>query len=205
MGGDSNPSLLLLSYDHYYKDQSHKPLEERAKVNFDHPDALETTLLVQNLRDLKHGKSVEIPHYDFTTHTRVPDAVTKIVQVKAGKVGNDEKEKLRSIKIIIVEGILVLTDHRLMEQLDIKVYVDADADIRFIRRMARDVAERGRTPEDVMEQYQATVRPMHERYVEPSKQHADMVVFSTTQSLDVATEMLTNHLMLKSGMIGIQV
>lgn len=185
----------MLSYDSYYKCQAHKPIEERAKTNFDHPDSLETDLLIQNLQDLKEEKSVEIPHYDFASHTRVPNAVTKIVQ------GSESADNVRSIKIIIVEGILVLTDERLMNELDIKVFVDADADIRFIRRMARDTVERGRTVEDVMHQYQATVRPMHEQWVEPSKQHANIVVFSTTQSLDVATEMLSNHLRVKSGMI----
>ena len=189
----------MLSYDSYYRCQAHKPIEERAKTNFDHPDSLETDLLIQNLQDLKQGKSVEIPHYDFTTHTRVPDAVTRIVQ-SSGDGGRDD-DNTQTIKIIIVEGIMVLTNAKLMDQLDIKVYVDADADIRFIRRMARDTGERGRTVEDVMEQYQTTVRPMHEQWVEPSKQHAHIVVFSTTQSLDVAIEVLSNHLLVKSGMI----
>ena len=194
LGGESNLSLLMLSYDSYYRCQSEKPIEERAQTNFDHPDSLETELLIQNLQDLKEGKSADIPHYDFATHTRVPDAVTKIMQG-----GGDDNA--RSIKIIIVEGILVLTNETLMNEMDIKVFVDADADIRFIRRMARDTVERGRTVEDVMHQYQTTVRPMHEQWVEPSKQHANIVVFSTTQSLDVATEMLSNHLRVKSGML----
>ena len=200
LGGDSNPSLLMISYDSYYRCQSDKPIEERAKTNFDHPDSLETELLIQNLRDLKLGKSVDIPHYDFATHTRVPDAVTKIEQ---GRFNGDAStgENQRSIKIIILEGILVLTNEELMSEMDIKVYVDADADIRFIRRMARDTVERGRTVEDVMHQYQTTVRPMHEEWVEPSKHHANIVVYSTTQSLDVATEMLCNHLRVESGML----
>lgn len=200
LGGSSNPSLLMLSYDSYYRCQSDKPIEERAKTNFDHPDSLETELLIQNLKDLKEGKSVDIPHYDFATHTRVPDAVTRIEQGSADS-DDSNKDNIRSIKIIIVEGILVLTNEQLMSEMDIKVYVDADADIRFIRRMARDTVERGRTVEDVMHQYQTTVRPMHEEWVEPSKHHANIVVFSTTQSLDVATEMLCNHLRVKSGML----
>jgi len=204
LGGDKNPHLLLLSFDSYYKDQSDKALEERAKTNFDHPDALETDLLIQNLHDIKHGKElVEIPHYDFTTHTRIPDAVTKIIQTStANDIDNATPDVHQGrIKIIIVEGILVLTQAKLRDEMDIKIYVDADADIRFIRRMARDTEERGRSVADVMHQYQTTVRPMHEQWVEPSKQFADMVVYSTTQSLDVAQETLTNHLLVKSGMI----
>ncbi|CAB9515062.1 Uridine kinase [Seminavis robusta] len=180
----------MLSYDSYYRDQSDKPVEERAKTNFDHPDSLETELLIQHLQDLKEGKSVDIPHYDFATHARIPDKVDRVEQ----SAGDSQKR----IKVIILEGILVLTNRQLMDQMDIKVFVDVDADIRFIRRLNRDTTERGRSMESVMEQYQQTVRPMHEQWVEPSKHHADIIVFSTTQSLDVAIDMLANHLSAKA-------
>ena len=181
----------MLSYDSYYKNQSDKPIEERAKTNFDHPDSLETELLIKHLQDIKNGKSVDVPHYDFATHTRIPDKVTNITQ---------DNEHI--IKVIILEGILVLTNEKLMQEMNIKVYVEADADIRFIRRMTRDTKERGRTVEDCCSQYTQTVRPMHDKFVEPSKHKADMIVFSTTHSLDIAQETLTNHLKVTSGMLG---
>lgn len=190
LGGCDNPSVLHLVHDFYYKDQSYKPLEDRAKTNFDHPDALETNLLIRHIRELKAGKNVDVPSYDFATHTRISDKPLEVIQSTEVP-----------IKIIILEGILVLAHEDLMKEMDIKVYVDADADIRLIRRLARDVAERGRNMEDVMHQYQDTVRPMHDTFVEPSKKEADMIVYSEGHSMDVAIEMLLNHLKVKSGMI----
>ena len=171
---------VYLTHDHYYKDQSHKTLEERSKTNFDHPDSLETDLLVEHLKALKAGKAANLPTYDFATHSRTP--VTTFVHPKP---------------VIIVEGILVFTHPLLCEEMDIKVFVDADADTRAVRRINRDMIERGRTLDSVMQQYQATVKPMHNQFVEPSKAQADVIVNSETgHSLDIAVKMISNHLRL---------
>ena len=171
---------VYLTHDHYYKDQSHKTLEERSKTNFDHPDSLETDLLVEHLKALKAGRAANLPTYDFATHSRTP--VTTYVHPKP---------------VIIVEGILVFTHPLLCEEMDIKVFVDADADTRAVRRINRDMIERGRTLDSVMQQYQATVKPMHNQFVEPSKAQADVIVNSETgHSLDIAVKMISNHLRL---------
>jgi len=171
---------VYLTHDHYYKDQSHKTLEERSKTNFDHPDSLETDLLVEHLKALKAGIPANLPTYDFATHSRTP--VTTYVHPKP---------------VIIVEGILVLTHPLLCEEMDIKVFVDADADTRAVRRINRDMIERGRTLDSVIEQYLATVKPMHNQFVEPSKAQADVIVNSETgHSLDIAVKMISNHLRL---------
>lgn len=151
--------VLLIQHDSYYKDRSHLPSEERAHINYDHPDALETSLLIEHLKQLLLGQTVDIPIYDFVTHTR------KL-----------ECQKVEPHKVIMVEGILILADPKLRDLFDIKVFVDTDADIRFIRRMERDIAERGRTRESVVDQYMGTVRPMHLEFVEPSKRYADVIV-----------------------------
>jgi uridine kinase len=151
--------IAYLQHDSYYRDQSSVPFEERAKANFDHPDALESELLAQHLASLKAGQRVEVPVYDFTTHTRE----TRTVAVAPRKV-------------ILVEGILIFAERALRELMDIKVFVDTDADIRFIRRLQRDITERGRTVESVIRQYTETVRPMHLEFVEPSKRYADVIV-----------------------------
>lgn len=151
----------VLIHDSYYKDISHLTLEERAKTNFDHPSSLDTSLLIQHVQDLKQGKTVEVPNYDFSTHMRTN--VTTTVQPKP---------------IVIVEGILIFSDPDLVKELDVKVFVDADADVRLIRRLKRDMKERGRTVEQVIDQYQTTVKPMHEKFVEPSKSVADIVIMS---------------------------
>lgn len=151
--------VLLIQHDSYYRDRSHLSSEERANVNYDHPDALESSLLVEHLEHLLAGEAVEIPIYDFVTHTRKP-----------------ERQKVKPCKVIVVEGILLLADPRLRDLFDIKVFVDTDADIRFIRRLERDIAERGRTRESVVAQYMQTVRPMHLEFVEPSKRYADVIV-----------------------------
>ena len=151
--------IAYLQHDSYYRDRSHVPLEERAKANFDHPDALESELLAQHLSSLKAGQAVEVPVYDFTTHTRETRTVTVAPR-----------------KVILVEGILIFAERALRELMDIKVFVDTDADIRFIRRLQRDITERGRTVESVIRQYTETVRPMHLEFVEPSKRYADVIV-----------------------------
>jgi uridine kinase len=151
--------IAYIQHDSYYKDRSHIPLEERANVNFDHPDALESELLAQHLKLLKEGHAVEVPLYDFTTHTRKPE--TKQVEPR---------------KVILVEGILIFADKALRNLMDIKIYVDTDADIRFIRRLQRDITERARTVESVIGQYMETVRPMHLEFVEPSKRYSNIII-----------------------------
>ena len=151
--------IAYLQHDSYYRDRSSVPLEERAKANFDHPDALDSELLAQHLASLKAGQAVEVPVYDFTTHTRETRTVTVAPR-----------------KVILVEGILIFAERALRELMDIKVFVDTDADIRFIRRLQRDITERGRTVESVIRQYTETVRPMHLEFVEPSKRYADVIV-----------------------------
>jgi uridine kinase len=151
--------VTLLDHDRYYRDRNDLRLEERAALNYDHPDSLETDLLVRHVRDLKAGSSVEAPRYDFTRHARLT-----------------EKDTLQPRRALIVEGILIFTDSALRELMDIKVFVDTDSDTRFIRRLQRDVAERGRTMESVIDQYQSTVKPMHREFVEPSKRYADVII-----------------------------
>jgi uridine kinase len=151
--------VTLLDHDRYYRDRNDLRLEERAALNYDHPDSLETDLLVKHVRDLKAGRAVEAPRYDFTRHARLT-----------------EKDTLQPRRALIVEGILIFTDSALRELMDIKVFVDTDSDTRFIRRLQRDVAERGRTMESVIDQYQSTVKPMHREFVEPSKRYADVII-----------------------------
>ena len=151
--------VTLLDHDRYYRDRNDLRLEERAALNYDHPDSLETDLLVTHVRELKAGRAVEAPRYDFTRHARLT-----------------EKDTLQPRRALIVEGILILTDPALRELMDIKVFVDTDSDTRFIRRLQRDVAERGRTMESVIDQYQSTVKPMHREFVEPSKRYADVII-----------------------------
>ena len=151
--------VTLLDHDRYYRDRNDLRLEERASLNYDHPDSLETDLLVRHVRELKAGKAVEAPRYDFTRHARLT-----------------EKDTFQPRRALIVEGILIFTDAALRDLMDIKVFVDTDSDTRFIRRLQRDVAERGRTMESVIDQYQTTVKPMHLEFVEPSKRYADVII-----------------------------
>ena len=153
--------VAVLYHDNYYRDQSDIPLEVRKKTNYDHPDAMETELLVQQLMELKEGKAIECPVYDYTLHTR-----------------SNQVERVEPKKVILLEGILVLADERLRNLMDIKVYVEADADERILRRLIRDVKERGRDIEGVVEQYLTTVKPMHYLYVEPTRSTADIVINS---------------------------
>lgn len=151
--------IAYIQHDSYYRDQSHLPPAERARVNFDHPDALETELLVEHVRHLLAGQAVEVPVYDFTTHTRT-----------------ERTHHVEPQRVILVEGILIFAEPALRDLMDVKIYVDTDADIRFIRRVQRDIAERGRTMKSVIEQYLTTVRPMHLEFVEPSKRYADVII-----------------------------
>ncbi|HKR01272.1 MAG TPA: uridine kinase [Pyrinomonadaceae bacterium] len=155
----SASEVAFIQQDSYYRNLKDLPLDYRNAVNFDHPDALDNDLLVHHIKKLKAGGSVELPLYDFRTHTRLNETV--LIEPKP---------------IVIVEGILIYADARLLEQMDIKVFVDTPDDIRFIRRLRRDLAERGRTIDSVIEQYLATVRPMHMQFVEPSKRYADVII-----------------------------
>ncbi len=151
--------VVFIQQDSYYRNLKDLPLDYRHVANFDHPDALDNDLLVNHIRKLRAGESVELPIYDFRTHTRA-----------------NETRSVEPRPIVIVEGILIFADPRLLEQMDIKVFVDTPDDIRFIRRLRRDIDERGRTLESVIEQYVGTVRPMHIQFVEPSKRYADVII-----------------------------
>ena len=152
-------NISMLSHDYYYKNNEHLTFEERVKLNYDHPEAFETDLLVEHVQRLKNGETIKRPSYSFVKHLR-------------------EKETFDVVpnKVIIVEGILIFENKVLRDMMDIKIFVDADADIRFIRRLLRDVEERGRTLTTVVDQYTKTVKPMHEQFVEPSKKYDDIIV-----------------------------
>ncbi|MCD6289562.1 MAG: uridine kinase [Anaerolineae bacterium] len=151
--------IAYLQHDAYYHDASNVPPEERLHLNFDHPDALDSALLAQHIRELQAGRPVDVPIYDFTTHTRRP-----------------ETRRVNPEPVILVEGILIFAEPVLRDLMDIKIFVDADPDLRFIRRLQRDIKERGRTVDSVIEQYLSTVRPMHLEFVEPSKRYADIII-----------------------------
>jgi uridine kinase len=155
----SASEVVFIQQDSYYRNLKDLPLDYRNVANFDHPDALDNDLLIHHIRKLRAGESFELPIYDFKTNARLNE--TLLIEPKP---------------IVIVEGILIFADARLLEQMDIKVFVDTPDDIRFIRRLRRDVAERGRTVDSVIEQYLATVRPMHMQFVEPSKRYADVII-----------------------------
>ena len=159
IGALSGESVLVLQQDHYYKDLPHLPLDERAKQNFDHPDSMDTPLLVEHVRRLREGHPVERPVYDFTQHRRLPRTV-----------------RLEPRTALIIEGILIFENKALRDLMDVKIFVDTDADLRFIRRLGRDIRERGRTVESVVQQYLTTVRPMHTEFIEPSKRYADVII-----------------------------
>lgn len=148
-----------LEHDSYYRDRQDLTYEERCLLNFDHPSSLETSLLAEHLKALRAGTAIDSPAYDFTTHTRAR-----------------ESRRVEPREVIIVEGILVLAEPSLREQMDIKIFVDTDADIRAFRRIRRDIEQRGRTFDSIREQYYATVRPMHLQFVEPSKRWADLII-----------------------------
>lgn len=169
-GGDA----LLVSMDCYYKDHNSLPFEERAKTNYDHPDAYDVELITDHIKALRRGESIMHPTYDFTKHLRC-----------------EEWERADSAKVIIVEGILVFAIPEIVELLDIKIFVDTDADVRIVRRITRDVKERGRNLDSVIKQYLTTVKPMHEHFVEPSKRLADVIVPEGGHN-EVAYNMIVN-------------
>jgi len=151
--------IALLPHDAYYKDLANLELPQRVLINFDHPDSLETSLLIDHIKLLKNLQPIELPVYDFKTHTRTN--ITAHIDPQP---------------VILVEGILILAEQGLRELFDVKIFVDTDPDIRFIRRLERDIAERGRTSSSVIQQYMSTVRPMHLEFVEPSKRYADVII-----------------------------
>ncbi|MDE6370401.1 MAG: uridine kinase [Duncaniella sp.] len=168
--------VAVLPQDSYYKDLSHLSMAERAKTNFDEPASIEWPLLVRHIEALKRGETIEMPTYSYLTCTRQPETVT-----------------VRPREVVIVEGILVLTDPVLRQMLDVKVFVDAEADERLIRVIARDCVERGRTPQMVLDRYQQVLKPMHEMYIEPSKKTADLIVPQGGSNV-VAIQLLTDYI-----------
>ena len=170
------PAITVISHDNYYKCHDEMTYEERCKLNYDEPDALETDLMVKQLECLRNGQEILCPVYDFTVHNR-----------------SDETLLIKPERVIIVEGILIFENEALRNLMDIKIFVDADADIRICRRIKRDVNKRGRSLESVILQYQETVKPMHEKYVEPSKKYADIVVPEGGKNL-VALAMIQGYI-----------
>ena len=168
--GEEN--IILVEQDSYYLDLADLPLDERRRANFDHPDAIDFDSIAEHLGTLKRGESVEMPIYDFKTHTR-----------------NNSTFHLEPKPIVIIEGILLFSDSRILELLDAKIFVDAPADIRLLRRIKRDIDERGRTLEQVLNQYERTIRPMHQKFVKPFKKYADVIIPQDTQG-DAAIDFL---------------
>lgn len=168
--------VAVLPQDSYYRDASDLPLEERLKINFDHPDSVEFELLIKHVKDLKAGKSIEQPIYSYVTCTRAEGTI-----------------RVNPSEVVIIEGILVLTHPKLRDLMDMKVFVDADADDRLMRVIKRDIVERGRSVDRVMERYECTVKPMHEQFIEPSKRYADLIVPQGGNN-QVAINLLTQHI-----------
>ena len=168
--------ITVLSHDNYYKRHDSLPYEQRCLLNYDEPDALETDLMARQLEELRRGRAIDCPVYDFAIHNR-----------------SDETIRIEPRKVIIVEGILIFENEQLRNLMDIKIFVDTDADIRLCRRVLRDVSKRGRTLDSVLTQYQQTVKPMHEKYVEPSKKYADIIVPEGGRN-EVALEMILSKI-----------
>ncbi|HQC45597.1 MAG TPA: uridine kinase [Myxococcota bacterium] len=175
LGADS---VVIIYQDNYYLDLTHLSIEERAQWNFDHPDAVDAKLMAKHIADLKAGRAIDMPVYDFKTHTRLPDQTIRVEPKPT----------------IIVEGILVLAIKALRSQMDVKLYVETDDDLRLIRRLKRDINERGRTVESVIEQYEKTVRPMHLAFVETSRRFADVII-PWAEYNDVGVEVLINSIL----------
>lgn len=169
-------SVVVIEQDYYYKDQSHLQFEERLNTNYDHPFAFDNDLLIEHLQDLLNKKSVQKPVYDYAEHTRAKETVT-----------------IEPKDVIILEGILVLEDKRLRDLMDIKLFVDTDGDIRIIRRILRDIQQRGRTIDSVVEQYLSVVRPMHNQFIEPTKKYADIIIPEGGQN-EVAIDLMVTKI-----------
>lgn len=168
-------SVIVISQDNYYKDNHDMPLEERSKINFDHPRSIDFDLLKQHVRALKSGETIEQPVYSFITHTRTGETILTHPQ-----------------SVIIVEGILVLTDAELRELFDVTIFVHADSDERLIRRVRRDIQERGRDLNEVLSRYQDTLKPMHQQFIEPSKNYADIIIPNMKKGHSVAVKILSS-------------
>ena len=172
--------VSVIHHDNYYKAHHGMPYEQRAQLNYDHPDAFDTDLLVEAVKELKQGHSVTCPVYDYSIHDRTNKTVT-----------------IKPTRVIVVEGILIFESRELCEQMDIKIFVDTDADVRILRRIVRDVRDRGRSLESVIDQYLSTVKPMHEQFVEPSKRNADIIIPQgghNVVALDMVMERVNAHL-----------
>jgi len=169
-------SILMIEQDYYYKDQSHLPFEERLKTNYDHPLAFDTELLIEHIQTLQRYENIEKPVYNYAMHTR-----------------SDETIHVEPRDVIIVEGILILEDERLRSLMDMKLYVDTDADLRIIRRLVRDIQDRGRTMDSVIDQYVNVVRPMHNQFIEPTKRYADIIIPEGGQN-HVAIDLMTTKI-----------
>ena len=169
-------NVTVLSHDNYYRPYDNLSIEQRKAINWDHPDAFDTEMMIEHLRELKAGHAIECPNYDYTNYARCT-----------------ETTHLEPTKVILVEGILIFENKQLCSLMDIKIFVDTDADVRLIRRIRRDVAKRGRSLDSVLTQYLSTVKPMHEQCVEPSKKNADLVVLEGGQNL-VALEMIIDRI-----------
>lgn len=168
--------VVVIMHDDYYKEHNHLSLEERKTVNYDHPDSIDNELFLKHVNKLLKGEEINKPIYDFNAYSRL-----------------EKTEKITPKKVIILEGILVLTDKRIRELADIKLYVDLDSDMRFIRRMERDIKERGRTVESVVDQYLKTVKPMHHQFVEPTKRYADVII-PNDHKHDVAVDIIVSKI-----------
>jgi uridine kinase len=172
--------VAIISQDSYYKQNHHLTYEERTKINFDHPKSIDFELLVEHLKQLRAGKVIEQPVYSFVTHNRTKDTI-----------------KTHPRKVIIVEGILVFTNKELLKLYDIKIYVHADSDERLVRRIRRDIAERGRDVNEVLDRYQNTLKPMHQQFIEPTKAYADIIIPHdryNTVAIDIVRTVITNKL-----------
>ena len=172
--------VSILYHDNYYKQHDDMPYEERCRLNYDHPDAFDTELLIADLQALRRGEAVHSPTYDYTVHNRAAETV-----------------EVRPARVILVEGILIFVDPALRELMDIKLFVDTDADVRILRRIMRDVKKRGRSLDSVVQQYLTTVKPMHEQFVEPSKRYADLIVpegGKNAVALDMIIQRVKSHM-----------
>ncbi len=172
--------VSVIKHDNYYRAHHEMSYEERSRLNYDHPDSLETELMIEHIKSLKEGKEIKCPVYDFTTHDRSCDF-----------------EIIKPSRVLIIEGILIFTDKRLCNEMDIKIFVDTDADVRILRRIIRDVKKRGRSLDSVVDQYLTTVKPMHEQFVEPSKKNADIIIPEgghNIVALDMVIDRVNAHL-----------
>jgi uridine kinase len=190
--------ITHLSHDDYYKDLTHLTMDERACVNFDHPSSLDTDLLITHLTQLLQGHSVIVPRYDYTRHCRFQEGEVDGEGRRTGRL-------VKSKRVILVEGILILSVQELVDLMDLKVFVDAPSDIRLSRRIQRDTVERGRTLPDILSQYSKTVRPMHNQFVEPSKLNADLIVYGhhennevSKKRMELAMKVICNHLKMET-------